>query len=188
MPKLTLYLGDIATDADADAIVNAANESLLGGGGVDGAIHMAAGPAVLNECRLLGECAPGDAKITGAGRLTARHIIHAVGPVWLDGASGEPETLASCYRRSIELAEQQDCHRIAFPMISTGAHGYPMGLAARIALQAIKASGIWEARLWAFDTEAHRLLSRLVEMDRVDTYMQALLESRQPLEEHYEAI
>ena len=134
---IELVLGDV-TEQEVDAIVNAANPTLLGGGGVDGAIHRAGGPAILEECRTLNGCDPGDAKATGGGKLPARHVIHAVGPIWHGGDRGEPQLLASVHRRAIELAEELGASSLAFPAISTGAYGYPVELAAPVAIAATR--------------------------------------------------
>jgi O-acetyl-ADP-ribose deacetylase (regulator of RNase III) len=136
--RLELVRGDI-TQQDTDAIVNAANTTLLGGGGVDGAIHRAGGPAILAECRTLGGCATGDAKITTGGRLRARHVIHTVGPVYRASGAREAQLLASAYRRSLEVASAHGVRSLAFPSISTGAYRYPIREAARIAIDTVAA-------------------------------------------------
>ncbi|HVU78606.1 MAG TPA: O-acetyl-ADP-ribose deacetylase [Gaiellaceae bacterium] len=156
MAEIDAVRGDI-TLADVDAIVNAANSSLLGGGGVDGAIHRAGGPAILAECRLLGGCETGDAKATTAGELPARYVIHTVGPIWRGGSAGEAELLASCHRRSLEVARELGARSVAFPAISCGIFGYPIPQAARIAVDTVRehAHDLDLVRFVLFNDETH---------------------------------
>ena len=158
LDRIRVVQGDI-TMQEVDAIVNAANNSLLGGGGVDGAIHRAGGPAILEECRRLGGCATGEAKATTAGRLAARYVVHTVGPVWHGGDHGEDELLASCHRASLGVAAGLGCRTVAFPAISTGVYGFPVDRAARIAVgsvaEALADQAFDEVRFVLFDRQAH---------------------------------
>lgn len=158
------WKGDITT-LDVDAIVNAANSSLLGGGGVDGAIHRAAGPELVDACRLLGGCDTGDAKATLGFRLPARWVIHTVGPVWRGGDLGEPELLASCYRRSLQVANEIGARSVAFPAISTGIYGYPAVAAARTAVETVTSAPndvVEKVLLVAFDESTYELYDELL--------------------------
>ncbi len=169
--RITLVQGDI-TGQNVDAIVNAANSSLLGGGGVDGAIHRAGGPKILEECKVIrkekGECPPGEAVMTSGGRLPARFVIHTVGPVWQGGKNGEALVLERAYRNCLMLARQHNIKSIAFPSISTGAYGYPLEDAARIAIRTIKeclhdVAGIEEVRFVVFSENDRLVYDRLLE-------------------------
>ncbi|HOB31014.1 MAG TPA: O-acetyl-ADP-ribose deacetylase [Bacillota bacterium] len=169
--KISVVIGDI-TKQEVDAIVNAANNTLLGGGGVDGAIHRAAGPELLEECRKIGGCETGKAVITKGYNLPAEYVIHTVGPVWRGGSHGEAELLASCYKESLKLAVERGIRTIAFPSISTGAYGYPVELAAPIAINTVaefvdsaSSSSIEEVRFVCFDEKTYEIYRR--ELDRL---------------------
>ena len=173
---LELAIGDI-THESTDAIVNAANSSLLGGGGVDGAIHRAAGPGLLEECKKIraqqGTLPPGQAVSTSGAKLTAKYVIHTVGPVWYGGETNEPETLASCYRECLRLAHELKCASISFPSISTGAFGYPVHDAAKVALRAVvenleQSHSITLVRFVLFDSHSHQAYKRAFEQLQTD--------------------
>ncbi len=165
-PTVQLVMGDI-TIQQVDAIVNAANSTLMGGGGVDGAIHRAAGPELREHCQRLGGCDTGDAKITPGFRLPARWIIHAVGPVWRGGDRGEPDLLSSCYRRSLELADEVGASSIAFPAISTGVFGFPIDAAARIAVTRVSTTPtrVTDVHFVAFDQATWNAYDTLLRAD-----------------------
>ena len=167
-PRLQIVRGDI-TKLAIDAIVNAANTTLLGGGGVDGAIHRAAGPELLAECKTLGGCRPGEAKITRGYLLPSRFVIHTVGPVWSGGNRGEPETLANCYRNSLRVAIENDIRAIAFPAISCGAYGYPIDAAAAIAVET--------TRDFLRDNDSISEVTFVVSTDEIESAYQRLLAS-----------
>jgi len=176
--KISVVIGDI-TKQEVDAIVNAANNTLLGGGGVDGAIHRAAGHELLEECRKIGGCETGKAVITKGYNLPAEYVIHTVGPVWRGGSHGEAELLASCYKESLKLAVERGIRTIAFPSISTGAYGYPVELAAPIAVNTVaefvdsaSSSSIEEVRFVCFDEKTYEIYRR--ELDRLKHYNRSL--------------
>src|SRR5215468_9450028 len=166
MPEVSVIQGDI-TKLDVDAIVNAANSSLLGGGGVDGAIHRAAGPGLLEECRRLGGARTGEVKLTGGHGLRARFVLHAVGPVWGGGGGGEEALLASCYREALRLAAERSLRTVAFPSISTGAYGYPIASAAPVAIREVLAG-------LAGPTSVERVTFCCFSPDDAEVYAEAL--------------